>query len=151
MHRLKFNKDLVFARLLAQMFAQHLLQTFENQPDRPEVIIPVPLHGERLRERGFNQAAEIAKVIARQLRLPLDLVSCTRLKPTLPQAELPAGERLANIKGAFAFRPLRAYQRVALVDDVMTTGHTLDELAKTIQQVSRCNIEVWVCARADYR
>lgn len=147
--RLKFHKDLVFARLLGDLFAQHLTKIYNKQQDKPDVIIPVPLHPKRLRERGFNQSVEIARVIARQLSIPLDLTSCTRPKLTQPQAELPASQRKNNIKGAFAFQPIASYRRIALVDDVMTTGHTVNELTETIRKVSLSTIDVWICARAN--
>ena len=147
--RLKFNKDLVYARLMAGLFAQHLMEVYENVGEIPDAIIPVPLHAARLRERGFNQSVEIAREIASQMRVALDLRSCSRPKSTLPQAELPAAQRKQNIKGAFAYQPAHRYRRIALVDDVMTTGHTISELVKTIQKSSQCLIDVWVCARAN--
>jgi ComF family protein len=147
--RLKFNKDLVFARLLAGLFAEHLKKVYTKQEDKPDVIIPVPLHPKRLRERGFNQSVEIAKVVARQLGIPLDIRACTRPKMTQPQAELPAEQRKQNVRGAFAFHPTATYRRIALLDDVMTTGHTVNELTKTIQKASKSSVEVWVCARAN--
>jgi ComF family protein len=147
--RLKFNKDLVFARLMGALFADRLAKIYSKPADKPEVIIPVPLHIKRLRERGFNQSVEIAKVIARQLHIPLDITACTRPKMTLPQAELPAEHRKRNIKGAFSFNSGVPYQHIALVDDVMTTGHTIHELSKTIQRISKSTIDVWICARAN--
>ncbi len=147
--RLKFNQDLVFARLLGSLLAERLTTLYSRSEEKPDVIIPVPLHHKRLRERGFNQSVEIAKVIARQLRIPLDLTACTRPKLTRPQSELAADQRKQNIKGAFAFNPPAHYRLIALVDDVMTTGHTINELTKTIQSVSQSTIDVWVCARAN--
>jgi ComF family protein len=150
--RLKFNKDLSAARLMAGLFAEHLITMYANQRDKPDVIIPVPLHSKRLRERGFNQAAEIAKIVARQMRIPLNLRACTRVKMTQPQAELPAEHRKRNIKGAFAFHASQCaapFGRIALLDDVMTTGHTIEELTKTLQFNGQYAVEVWVCARAN--
>jgi predicted amidophosphoribosyltransferase len=68
---------------------------------------------------------------------------------TQPQAELPAEQRKQNVKSAFAFRPNTTYRRIALLDDVMTTGHTIDELTKTIQKSSKSSVDVWICARAN--
>jgi ComF family protein len=147
--RLKFNRDLVFARLMAGLFAEYLEKIYEKQKDKPDVIIPVPLHARRLRERGFNQSVEIAKVVARQLGIPVDMRACTRIKMTQPQAELPAGQRKQNVKGAFAFDPAASYERIAVLDDVMTTGHTINELTKTIQKVGKQSVDVWICARAN--
>jgi ComF family protein len=150
--RLKFNKDLSAARVMAELFAEHLTKRYPNQQDKPDVIIPVPLHHKRLRERGFNQSVEIAKIVARHIGIPLDLRACTRVKMTQPQAELPAGQRKQNVKGAFAFHPSQPAApggRIALLDDVMTTGHTINELTKTIQNSGQYAVEVWVCARAN--
>ena len=149
--RLKFNKDLVFARLMAYLLADHLLEFYGSQAPKPEVIIPVPLHARRLRQRGFNQAVEIARVISRKLEIPMDIGASSRPKMTLPQAELDADERRKNIKNAFDYNAVTPYQRIAIVDDVMTTGHTVHELAKTIQKSGAKTIDVWVCARANYR
>jgi ComF family protein len=146
--RLKFHRDLVFARLMAQLLAHQLKKRYENQPHRPEVILPVPLHDRRLRERGFNQAVEIARVISRILHIPVDISSCLRMKSTLPQAELHADDRKQNVKNAFSYTPSRPYRHIAIVDDVMTTGHTVHELAKTIQKYQKTMIDIWVCARA---
>jgi len=139
---------LVFARLLGELFAEHLVNLYTNGSAKPDVIMPVPLHHRRLRERGFNQAVEIARIVARTLDIPLDLRSCTRPKLTQPQAELPADRRKQNVSGAFAFLPPTTYRHIALLDDVMTTGHTVAELTKTVQKVSKSTVDVWVCARA---
>lgn len=149
--RLKFNKDLAYARLMAQLLADRLVKIYCDQTHKPEVIFPVPLHSKRLRERGFNQAAEIARVISRKLSIPMDITSCVRTKMTLAQAELHAHQRGKNVKNAFTYVPSGPYRHVAIVDDVMTTGHTVTELAKTIQKTSDTRIQVWICARATYR
>jgi len=113
----------------------------------PEIIIPVPLHRTRLRERGFNQALEIARPIARSLSIPVDYKSCERVRKTSAQSLLPAAERRKNIKGAFRVtRPIAA-RHVAILDDVMTTGHTVQELAATLRKAGVERIDVWVVAR----
>ena len=81
----------------------------------------------------------------------MDIGASSRPKMTLPQAELDADERRKNIKNAFDYNAVTPYQRIAIVDDVMTTGHTVHELAKTIQKSGAKTIDVWVCARANYR
>lgn len=149
--RLKFGKDLVCARLLGELFAAQLFDLYEKQQDKPEVIIPVPLHKTRLRERGFNQAVEISRIIAKRLQIPMDLSCCQRHKVTLPQAELPANKRKQNLNGAFSFHSTGNFRRIALVDDVMTTGHTINELVKTINKNKDYSIDIWICARANHR
>lgn len=149
--RLKFGKDLLCARLLGALFANHLGNIYENQHHKPDVIIPVPLHKTRLRERGFNQAVEISRIIASHMRIPIDLRACQRRKMTLPQAELPANQRKQNLKAAFSFDPKPDFHHIAIVDDVMTTGHTINEMVNTINKKGVYSIDVWVCARANHR
>lgn len=141
---LKFQGRLEMAQLLGRLMAGWLSQVIESRPD---LIIPVPLHSQRLRERGFNQAAEIARPIARQLGCLLDTSCCRRINPTPPQSALSRKERIRNIKGAFeANRPVTGH--VAIVDDVMTTGSTANELAATLLRAGAERVDVWVCARA---
>lgn len=143
--RLKFKARLPLARLLGELMAAQLAR---RESPQPECIIPVPLHRSRLRERGFNQALEIARPLARRLNIALDYQSCVRLRPTAVQSLLPAAARRKNMQGAFQLtRPLKA-RHVALVDDVVTTGHTLRECAATLRKVGVEHIEVWVVARA---
>ncbi len=143
--KLKFNAQLHLARLLGERLAEHVARHVA-QP--PQAIIPVPLHRSRLRERGFNQALELARPIARRLNIPLDYHSSARLRATAAQSLLPAAQRRRNIQGAFQItRPLAA-RHVAIVDDVMTTGHTVEEFAATLRKAGVEKIEVWVLARA---
>jgi ComF family protein len=140
---LKFGARYPAARLLGTLLAEAL----HDRPNRPEALIPVPLHRSRYRERGFNQAAEIARVVSRRLGIPLDLTSCTRIRTTPAQARLSAKERRENLRNAFAVRPGLNYRHVAILDDVVTTGTTADELAKVLRKAGAERIEVWACAR----
>ena len=143
--RLKFSGDLHLARLLGGMMADSLDRAKKSVP---EVIVPVPLHVKRLRERGFNQALELARPIAERLDIPLDWRHVVRTRATDPQSDLPAKLRSHNVKGAFAVASGFTPQRVAILDDVMTTGHTVNELAATLRRAGITEISVWVCARA---
>ncbi len=107
----------------------------------------MPLHAQRIRERGFNHASEIARELAKRLGLPLDASSCRRLRDTPPQTGLKHGARRRNLRGAFSCTGDVRGQRIALVDDVMTTGTSLDELAKTLRQAGAQEVEAWVVAR----
>lgn len=141
---LKFSADYKNARLLGQLLARHLQQ----QTERPEYIIPVPLHPTRYRQRGFNQSLEIARTVSKQLQLPLDFSSCKRIKNTTQQTSLSAKQRRNNMKRAFAVvKPLKA-KHVAILDDVMTTGSTMHELAQVLKNAGVEQVDVWVCARA---
>jgi len=145
---LKFHQQLLYARLFGELLSLQLQKIYEES-ELPELIIPVPLHSTRLRERGFNQAVEIARPIAKQLRLPLDIHSCERVRMTTAQSLLPANERHNNIKNAFAVKIPIATKYVAIVDDVITTGQTVNELSKVLHQVGVERIDIWSVARTD--
>jgi ComF family protein len=113
-----------------------------------DVVMPLPLSRERLRERGFNQAVEIARPLARALRLPLSLDDAVRRADTAPQASLPWKERRANVKDAFECRSDLGGKAVIVVDDVMTSGATLDEFARTLKRHGATRVTNWVVARA---
>lgn len=143
--RLKFHRQLFIARILGQLLANYLVQTGFVRPDR---LIPVPLHGSRLRQRGFNQSLEIAKEVSRRLSVHLDPFSCQRLRATGAQSELPARARAKNVRGAFAVIKDVQGQHITLLDDVMTTGFTAGELARTLKKAGARRVDVWLCARA---
>ena len=109
--------------------------------------MPMPMHPQRLKERGFNQALEIAKVLGKNHKEKLDYKSVIRQTLTPPQASLPLKERVKNIKGAFKVNADLADKRIAIVDDVMTTGASLNELAKTLKKAGAAHVECWVIAR----
>ena len=139
----KYHQQLALARLFGTLLRQAVsLQT------RPNVILPMPLHAARLRERGFNQALEIAKIIAKDLHLPLATHLAQRSINTLSQATLAWDARKKNMRGAFACDLNLEGMHIALVDDVMTSGATLHALAKTLKRAGASRIDVWVVARA---
>jgi len=141
---LKFGAHYKNARLLGLLLADHLKKTAQ----RPDLILPIPLHKVRYRQRGFNQAIEIAKTVSRELKIPLDLNSCLRHRDTPHQTALTAKQRRKNIKNAFSIiKPIHA-QHIAILDDVMTTGSTAHELAYVLKKAGVSRVDVWVCARA---
>jgi ComF family protein len=143
---LKFHQQLGLARLLGEQLARRLVP----ETPRPDLIIPVPLHGARLHERGYNQALEIARPVARALGVPLDFRSLVRVRATAPQTGMTVAARRKNLRGAFALRDDAAVRnlRVALVDDVMTTGSTVQAAAQCLCASGAREVEIWVIARA---
>ncbi|WP_287596630.1 ComF family protein [Thermomonas sp.] len=141
--RLKFHRDFAAGRVLAQCMAER----FAGLP-RPQALVPVPLHRERLRQRGYDQALELARPLARALDLPLHAGLLQRAKATRAQSRLDAEARGRNLRGAFrvdARATLPAH--VALIDDVMTTGATLHAAAWALRAAGVARIDAWVCAR----
>ncbi len=142
--QLKFNRQYKNARLLGSLLADHLEKTAEL----PELIIPMPLHRRRFQQRGFNQCTEIAQIVSKQLAIPIDKKSCIRQYDTAHQINLNAKQRQRNIKNAFLLiQPLKV-SHVAILDDVMTTGATVNELARVLKKSSVDRVDIWVCARA---
>jgi len=142
----KYNASLNLARTFAALWLdyQHIQNTKKHTID---LIIPMPMHEKRLSERGFNQALEIAKRLSNAFTIPLDYTACQRVKYMPPQASLKLKDRIKNIRGAFhCQRPLHNLN-IAVIDDVMTTGASLDELAKTLKQAGAARVECWVIAR----
>ncbi len=140
---LKFREQLAAARL----FGHRLADTVADQP-RPDALIPVPLHARRLRRRGFNQAQEIARFVARRLRLPLAATHVRRVRPTPPQQNLDARTRRRNLRDAFALARPVPWRHVAIVDDVVTTGSTVGEIARLLKNAGVSRVVVWTAARA---
>ncbi|WP_295384760.1 ComF family protein [uncultured Thiodictyon sp.] len=140
----KFRGRLNHARLLGQLLADAALGL---PAPWPEVLVPVPLHPARLAGRGYNQSLEIARVVGRALELPVDTACCGRVLATPPQAGLDEPARRRNIRGAFAAQTPCPWQRVAILDDVVTTGSTVSELARVLRRAGARRVEVWAVAR----
>ena len=142
--RFKFHRDLAAGRLLVQAMSV----AFRGLP-RPDALLPVPLHRARLRSRGYDQALELARPLARALSIPLRADLLRRTRATAPQSRLDAGGRQRNLRGAFTASPGAAAlpAHVVLVDDVMTTGATLHAAALALRHAGVARVEAWVCAR----
>ena len=142
---LKFHRQLACAELLGNLLAERI----SAEPTTlPEVVVPVPLHPSRQRSRGFNQAIEIARPLARRLALPLEIDACRRQRATAVQSELPARQRRANLDNAFRIHAGFQPRTVAIVDDVMTTGSTAAALTRALKESGVEEVQVWCCARA---
>ncbi len=177
--RLKFHDDLAAGRLLASLMAASLVgrgaadaAAEASQPgfevslaaSWPHAVIPLPLHRRRLRQRGYDQALELARPLARALALPLRTDLLQRVRETAPQSRLDAPARRKNLRGAFvatsaaaspvwrgnaasAKSALPPLSHVVLIDDVMTTGATLHAAAAALRRAGIARVDAWVCAR----
>jgi len=114
---------------------------------RPDNIVAMPLHPLRLRERGFNQSHLLAQRLARHFGITLLTDICSRTRNTPPQSSLPWQERGKNMRGAFNCSADLTGKHIAIVDDVMTTGTTIDELARTLRHNGAVKVSAWVLAR----
>jgi len=144
--RLKFAGSLAAGRVLSELWIEALRAA---PPPLPQALIPVPLHPQRLRERGYNQALELARPLAHTFAIALHENVLVRTRATPAQSNLDAPERQRNLRGAFAIATGAALpEHVAVVDDVMTTGATLRECARTLLLAGAARVDVWALARA---
>jgi ComF family protein len=145
---LKFRHRLQYARLLGELLADCLPETRMSGLD---ALLPVPLHRQRLRERGFNQSLEIARFVAGRFQLPILTRGCHRVRATAAQSELPLKQRRSNLRAAFDIRLDLDGMAIGIVDDVVTSGHTADELSRSLLRAGAGPITVIAVARADFR
>jgi ComF family protein len=144
---LKFRGELACGRALGHIFSR--LVRARGEP-LPQTIVPVPLAPRRYRQRGYNQATELALAIRSVTGVTVTTDVAIRQRETAEQAGLDRGARRQNVKGAFAtIAPLRA-RRVAILDDVVTTGSTVRELARVLRQAGAEQIVVWAIARTEF-
>ncbi len=145
--QLKFGNNLTSAKILGELMATNLVAKYRDVV-KPQLIIPVPLSQKRLKERGYNQALELAYPIAKKLAIPIEKYRVVRIKHTEAQAKLIAKRRIGNLKGAFKVIGALPAIHVAIVDDVITTGSTAFELARTLQRSGVSKVDIWCCAKA---
>lgn len=132
---------------IARRLGMHFATTMAIGP-APDLVIPVPLHRTRLRTRGFNQSLELARPLGAHIGRPLLVRGIERTRMTRVQAELPRAARASNVRNAFTVTADLTGRRVAIVDDVMTTGETVRALSLALARAGAVRIEVWVLARA---
>ncbi|MCE9549396.1 MAG: ComF family protein [Betaproteobacteria bacterium] len=137
---LKHNEKLMLANSLADKLTQRIAV-------RPDYLVAMPLHPARLRARGFNQSFELARHIGRQMDIPVLLNACQRSRDTPPQTALSRKERDKNVRQAFICTQDFSGKHVAIVDDVMTSGASLNEVAQTLRKAGAREISAWVIAR----
>lgn len=142
----KFNRKMHLAPLFGRLLAGHLSHWAGYQA--PDCIVPVPLHPVRLRQRGFNQSLELARVVAGALHCPVAAQLCRRNRATLTQSELRGQQRRSNVRGAFSTHPEAKGLHIAIIDDVITTGETTHELCRSLLEAGASRVQIWAVARA---
>lgn len=141
---LKYQNKHSCARTMGTLMAKHL----SSQTIKPDAIIPIPLHRKRLLQRGFNQAAEIANYLQHSKNHRLQNKILKRVINTAQQMSLKAPQRKKNMQGAFSCQPVSKLPYIILIDDVITTGSTANEAAKTLKKAGVKRVDVWAFARA---
>jgi len=140
---LKYRSRLDAANLLGRLAAQ----AFAEQADEIDLLIPVPLHWRRLWQRGYNQSQELARIVAAELGLRVATRALKRVRAGQDQIGLDRKERRRNVRGAFVATRRLDGLRIALLDDVMTTGSTLDEIARCCRKAGARRVDAWSIAR----
>jgi len=145
-HQLKYGRRVIIAKELGRLLSLNVLKVSTSLPD---CILPVPLHRLRYLNRGFNQALEISRTVSKRLGLPIDTDLVSRSRHTLPQYALAPGDRKRNLRGAFQLNSVPAYRHIAVVDDVITSGATVNAIALVLKKAGVQRVDVWACARAE--
>lgn len=136
------------ARVLGFLAASHISERYHDHA-LPDLLVPVPLSSRRLARRGYNQSAVLATWIGRELSLPVSPSALVRIRHTVAQTTLSRRQRLLNVRGAFAVNAEIAGLRIAVVDDVMTTGATLSQAARVLARAGAAEVHLWPIARRD--
>ena len=142
LHQFKYHHGLYLGSFLSHL----ILQSLQNHTNMPQCLIPVPMHPKRIKLRGFNQAVILTRWLAKKLQLPYDITSCKKIINTEPQATLNGEQRQRSLRHAFKTQKL-PYKHVAIIDDLLTTGSTANELAFTLKKSGVAQVDVWCCAR----
>jgi len=152
----KFRANLGFTSMFADALAARVsvqaeIETAQPAYTFPDIIMPTPLAAKRLAERGFNQSALLGRAVALRLGIEFLADGQKRVRETRPQSGLKRDERLKNVRGAFDCVAHVEGKRIAIVDDVMTTGATFSEAAKALKKAGAIYVEAWACARATHQ
>ena len=147
---MKYQQQLSVAAVLADLLKIDI-ESRALEYGLPDTILPVPLHKKRLIKRGFNQSLEIVKPLAKSQNIPILFNTITRSKDTPAQSNLSRQERKRNVSGCFTLLEKSLPSHIVIVDDVVTTGATTNELAKLLKQSGVEKVGVWSLARADLK
>jgi len=141
----KFNQCLQWRKF----FSKQLFHRLTHCPDflAPDLIVPVPLHPSRLKQRGYNQAQLLAEKISKYLKIPSSHSICERIKKTKVQHTLPQHQRNDNLSNAFKIKKPLNQKKIAILDDVVTTGHTVNHLSEVLLAAGASQIQIWCIAK----
>jgi ComF family protein len=145
---MKYQQQLSYAAIFADLLKNRIMGMIPENA-YPDAILPVPLHKKRLIKRGFNQSLEITRAVAKEIQLPVLLKTVRRNRSTLAQTNLSKKDRQNNIKGCFDLLRPPNHSHIVIIDDVITTGATVNELAKLLKISGVKTVGVWSLARAD--
>ncbi len=146
--RLKFGAQLAYGRVLGELLAESLITKWYQNKPFPEAILPVPLHKSRFRKRGFNQALELLWPLIKRRPAPLLLEHCIRVRNTVPQSALNRDQRIQNLEKSFQITKPIPYQHIAIMDDVVTTGSTVNALSKVLKDAGVAEVDIWCVCRS---
>lgn len=147
LQQFKYQQQLSHTATLADALLQAMQIKLTDDLGNIDLLIPMPMHPKRLQQRGFNQALEIAKIIGKQRQIPVAFNACQRVINTPPQTGLALKDRAKNIKGAFVCPQPLSNLNIAVIDDVMTSGASLNELARTLKKAGASRVINCVVAR----
>lgn len=142
--KLKFQEKLIYSRVLGHLMRPYLQQYYDGQTIN--IVAPIPLHKKRLRQRGFNQALEIARYAFKPLNTKINRTCLQRIKDTQPQTNCNQKQRASNVKRAFQLNRSLTADRLILFDDVITTGRTIEACLAACKDASTQQVEVWSVA-----
>ena len=142
--RLKFSADMKYSRLMGELLA---LKISEGCSTWPDCLLPVPLHHSRLLERGYNQAFQIADIVSKRLCIPVEQDCASRITSQASQVQLNARDRTKNLRSAFSVTTRVTDKKIAIIDDVYTTGATTRSLAMTLKKAGASSVSIWAFAR----
>jgi len=145
-HRFKYRRRISDARPLAKIFSK---ETTTRHNPLPQLLIPVPLHWSRLMKRGFNQSVELCRHLSAEFQIPFDRSAVYRTRRTPPQVELPLNRRRRNVDSCFGLRRHLHVDSVAIVDDVMTSGETMNQVASLLKKHGISVVQAWAVLRTD--
>ncbi len=147
-HALKYDLRIAMAEPLAELMARSFPET--RLGAKVDLVIPVPIHRKRMVERGFNQSAELSRIFCKRVSVPLELGVLYKSRETRHQVDLPHDLRVTNVAGAFSVRNAEKVmgRKVLLIDDVFTTGSTLNEAAKTLRSAGAGTVYGYTVARS---
>lgn len=145
LHTFKYREGFFLTTFLTHL----MLKAYQQDQHATQCLIPIPIHPTRLKTRGFNQSVLLARKLSKALNIPCLISACEKIRNTPPQAALRAKERQQNVYQAFRAHSL-PYQHITLVDDLITTGNTANEVARTFKEQGVKTVQLWCCARAIY-